>query len=54
MLIRARPEVKVLFMSGYTGDALLQRGLLEGAKFLEKPFTPNSLAAKVREVLESD
>jgi two-component system, cell cycle sensor histidine kinase and response regulator CckA len=54
MLMRARPDVKVLFMSGYTGDALLQRGLLEGSKFLEKPFTPNSLAAKVREVLESD
>ncbi|HEX6558682.1 MAG TPA: PAS domain S-box protein [Longimicrobiales bacterium] len=53
-LRRLRPRVKVLFMSGYTDDALLQRGMLQGSSsFLEKPFTPDGLARKVREVLES-
>jgi len=47
------PEMKVLFMSGYTDDAVLRHGLLEsGAAFLQKPFTRNALAAKVREVLD--
>ncbi|HUP88864.1 MAG TPA: PAS domain S-box protein [Longimicrobiales bacterium] len=49
-----RPGTKVLFMSGYTDDALLQRGVLQGdGQFLEKPFSPEGLAAKIREVLES-
>jgi two-component system, cell cycle sensor histidine kinase and response regulator CckA len=47
-----RPEMKVLFMSGYTGDAILQHGMLDsGRAYLEKPLTPGSLARKVREVL---
>jgi DNA-binding response OmpR family regulator len=42
-------------MSGYMDDALLQRGVEQGVgSLLEKPFTPDGLAAKVREVLESD
>jgi FixJ family two-component response regulator len=47
--------MKVLFMSGYTDDQLLQRGVLQNGSgnFLEKPFTPEGLANKVREVLES-
>jgi two-component system cell cycle sensor histidine kinase/response regulator CckA len=51
----AMPDVKVLFMSGYTDDQLLQRGVLQGGtgNFLEKPFTPDALARKVREVLDS-
>jgi two-component system, cell cycle sensor histidine kinase and response regulator CckA len=54
-LARVRPEMKVLFMSGYTDDQLLQRGVLQNGSgnFLEKPFTPEALANKVREVLES-
>ena len=54
-LARARPRVKVLFMSGYTDDQLLQRGVLQGGtgNFLEKPFTPDALVSKVREVLDS-
>jgi PAS domain S-box-containing protein len=55
-LSRMKPSVKVLFMSGYTDDQLLQRGILQSGSrnFLEKPFTPETLARKVRQVLESD
>jgi two-component system, cell cycle sensor histidine kinase and response regulator CckA len=52
-LIASRPELKVLFMSGYTNDDVLRRGVLQGeAAFLQKPFTPDLLARKVREVLD--
>jgi CheY-like chemotaxis protein len=54
-LLTLRPTAKVLFMSGYMDDALLQRGVEQGVgRLLEKPFTPDDLAVKVREVLESD
>jgi len=47
-----RPEMKVLFMSGYTDDAILQHGVLDsGVAYLQKPLTPASLTRKVREVL---
>jgi CheY-like chemotaxis protein len=46
------PELKVLYMSGYTGDALAQQGVLDpDVNLISKPFTPRSLALKVREVL---
>ena len=48
-----RPEMKVLYMSGYTDDAIVRHGVMEGAPFLQKPFTPRELAAKVREVLDA-
>ena len=49
-----RPAVKVLYMSGYTSDALAQRQMVDlGPAFLQKPFTPDALARKVREVLEA-
>src|ERR1035438_8322265 len=53
-LMRRRPEVRVLYMSGYTSNVIARRGLLkEGVAFLEKPFTADSLAAKVRDTLGS-
>jgi signal transduction histidine kinase/CheY-like chemotaxis protein len=52
-LLARRPSIRVLFMSGYTEDAILQRDVLQaGIQYLEKPFTPTSLSVKVREVLD--
>ena len=49
-----RDGLKVLFVSGYTGEAVHQRGLLEpGVAFLQKPFTADALARKLREVLDA-
>jgi DNA-binding NtrC family response regulator len=50
----SRPELPVLYMSGYTDDAIVHHGVLEdGIPFLQKPFTPHGLANKVREVLDA-
>lgn len=47
------PELRVLFVSGYADDAIVERGLLQSSSaFLHKPFAPQSLASKVREVLD--
>jgi len=49
-----RSDLKVLYVSGYTGEAVLQHRLLEpGVAFLQKPFTPDVLARKTREVLDN-
>jgi PAS domain S-box-containing protein len=54
-LARLRPQMKVLFMSGYADDAITRRGVLaDDAAFLPKPFTPEVLARRVREILDSD
>ncbi len=50
-----RPDMKVLYMSGYTDSAIVQHGILErGVFFLQKPFALTTLASKVREVLDSE
>jgi two-component system, cell cycle sensor histidine kinase and response regulator CckA len=49
-----RPEMKVLYVSGYTSEALNRRNMLEpGTAFLQKPFTPDALARQVRAVLDA-
>ena len=50
-----RPEMRILYMSGYSEDAIAQHGVLHpGAGFLEKPFTPGVLTRRVREILAID
>jgi signal transduction histidine kinase/CheY-like chemotaxis protein len=52
-LHRVAPRLPVLFMSGYTGEDVIQRGLLDaGAPFEPKPFSPEGLARKVRQMLD--
>ena len=51
-LERIRPGIKVLFMSGHRGDVIAKHGVLEnGAVFIQKPFSPEQLAVKVRAAL---
>src|SRR5204863_7476017 len=53
-LTSRRPGIRVLYMSGYPGDAVVQHGALPlGSAFLQKPFSADCLARKVRDVLDA-
>jgi PAS domain S-box-containing protein len=52
-LAKLDPDLPILYMSGYTGDDVVQRGLLDpGAPFQQKPFTPAGMAGKIRAMLD--
>jgi PAS domain S-box-containing protein len=54
-MLQTRPSLRVLFMSGYTDDAIVHQGVLdESANFIQKPFAPDGLAGRVREVLDQE
>jgi DNA-binding response OmpR family regulator len=54
-LLPLHPEMKVLYMSGYTDNAIAHHGVLEkGLSYIQKPFTVVALVRKVREVLDRD
>jgi CheY-like chemotaxis protein len=53
-LAKARPDMKVLCMSGYTDDSIVRHGVLEARiEYLQKPITPETLTTRVREVLDA-
>jgi DNA-binding response OmpR family regulator len=54
-VLGSRPSVRVLYMSGYTEDAIVHHGVLEpGLSFIQKPFTADALVRRIREVLVAD
>jgi CheY-like chemotaxis protein len=53
-LIGIRPDLKIMYMSGYTDDVILHRAILKpGIAFLQKPFSKEELAARIREVIDT-
>jgi two-component system cell cycle sensor histidine kinase/response regulator CckA len=55
LLVQSRPETRVLYISGYTDDAIVQHGVLgPQVNFVQKPFRPRDLAQRVREVLDGE
>ena len=54
VIIALKPEVKVLFMSGYTASIIYKKGVLEpGLNFLAKPVSPRIVLKRIREILDS-
>jgi PAS domain S-box-containing protein len=54
-VLAVRPDVRVLYMSGYTDEAIVQHGVLDpGLAFIQKPFTAEDLLRKIREVLAAE
>jgi len=53
-LVQIRADLKVLFMSGYTENAIVHHGILDaGIEYVQKPLVPDALARRVREVLDT-
>jgi DNA-binding NtrC family response regulator len=53
-LLQIRPDMKVLYMSGYTENTIVHHGMLDsGIAYMQKPILPEMLARRVREVLET-
>jgi CheY-like chemotaxis protein len=53
LLLERRPDLQVIYMSGYNEESILGRRIGEdGSVLIQKPFTPQTLAAKIREVLD--
>ena len=53
-MLQVRPTLKVMYISGYTDDIIVRHGILDsGTPFLQKPFAPEALARKVRQILDS-
>jgi len=53
-MVLHRPEIKVLFTSGYTEDVIVHHGVLDDeVSFLGKPYSPSALAKKIRELLDT-
>jgi CheY-like chemotaxis protein len=50
-ILSLRPDVKVIFTSGYTGDLIAAHAPLDPLTFIQKPYRPKALARKIREVL---
>ena len=54
-LLALHPELKVLFMSGYTANVIAHHGVLdEGVHFIQKPFSMQDIARKVREAMDGE
>jgi len=54
-LLSLHPNIKRLFMSGYTADIIAHHGVIEdGVHFIQKPFPVQSLASKLRELFDGD
>ena len=52
-ILKIIPKIKIIFMSGYTDDAIVKHGVLEeGINFIQKPFTPHQLIKIIKEVLQ--
>jgi FixJ family two-component response regulator len=53
-LLKVRPDLRVLYMSGYTDNAVVHHGMLDsGVAYMQKPLVPGTLARKVRVVLDA-
>jgi len=53
-VVAVRPSARVIYMSGYTDDVIVQHGVLDpGLAFVQKPFTADALLTKIRDVLEA-